>query len=201
MAQDPVEEWRRLTALYGEMGELEIRELAEQINDLMPTAQQILREEMKKRGLTDTNIRREVSQRTQVILDNGESNVADLPYEYSWKVPAFESENPDEIKLLARALSRAGIERWVNQAPSGAIQILVAADQIDLANEVLAQPISQDIVDEIQAEQSAAAYEIPACPKCQAPDPILESVEPSNNWLCESCGYTWSDPVSELPDR
>src|SRR5215472_11135217 len=53
MQADPMEEWRRLTTLYGEMGEVEIRELAGQINDLTPTAQQILRDEMRKRRMTD----------------------------------------------------------------------------------------------------------------------------------------------------
>ena len=48
MQEDPMEEWRRLTALYGEMGDIEIRELTSQINNLMPIAQQILRDELKK---------------------------------------------------------------------------------------------------------------------------------------------------------
>src|SRR5579871_5916657 len=52
MQQDPMEEWRRLTALYGEMGDLEIHELTGQINDLTPNAQQILRDELKKRGIS-----------------------------------------------------------------------------------------------------------------------------------------------------
>jgi hypothetical protein len=46
MQPDPVEEWRHLTALYIEMGDLEIRELATQINDLTETAKQILRDEL-----------------------------------------------------------------------------------------------------------------------------------------------------------
>ena len=44
MPVDPLEEWRRLSALYSEMGEIEIRDLVAQINDLTPTAQQILRD-------------------------------------------------------------------------------------------------------------------------------------------------------------
>ena len=53
MQSDPMEEWRRLTALYSEMGDIEIRDLAAQINDLTPTAQQIFRDEIKKRGITE----------------------------------------------------------------------------------------------------------------------------------------------------
>ena len=53
MQQDPMEEWRNLTALYSEMGDVEIRELADQINDLTDTAKQILRDELKKRGIAE----------------------------------------------------------------------------------------------------------------------------------------------------
>ena len=68
---------------------------------------------------------------------------------------------------------------------------------IDQAQAVITQPIPQDIIDQLKEEESASAYEPPVCPKCAAADPILESVEPSNNWLCESCGHTWSDPVTD----
>jgi len=52
MPTDPVEEWRRLSALYNEMGDIEIQELADQINDLTPTAQDVLRNELKKRRIS-----------------------------------------------------------------------------------------------------------------------------------------------------
>lgn len=195
MQTDPLEEWRRLTALYSEMGDVELEELADQINDLTPTAQDVLRDEMKKRGLGDKDARREFAQRTQALLEHEESRIADLPYEYSWKVRIFEGENPDHIRQLAQVLLRAGIERWLERAPSGGYQILVAADQVDEARAILDQPIPQHIIDELNEEATASQFELPTCPKCHAPDPILESVEPSNNWLCESCGHTWSDPI------
>ena len=53
MPQTPVEEWRRLSALYSEMGDIEIEDLADQLNDLTPTAQQVLRDELKKRGISN----------------------------------------------------------------------------------------------------------------------------------------------------
>ena len=36
----------------------------------------------------------------------------------------------------------------------------------------------------------------PACPKCGAPDPLLESVEPVNTWSCEICNATWTDSTA-----
>ena len=56
MPTDPLEEWRRLTALYSEMGDIEIQDLADQINDLTPTAQQVLRDELKKRTLMNNGV-------------------------------------------------------------------------------------------------------------------------------------------------
>lgn len=199
MQTDPADEWRRLSALYSAMGDIEIQELADQINDLTPTAQDVLRDELKKRGLSDAKARHRSTQRAQSILENEESRTADLPYEFSWKVRVFESEDLEETRQLAEVLSRAGIERWAERAPSGQYVILVAADQVDEAKELLAQPIPQDIIDQLQEEAAATQYELPTCPACGAPDPILESVEPSNNWLCESCDHTWSDPAPNSP--
>ena len=49
MQIDPMAEWTRLTQLYGEMGDLELRELDPR--DLTEVAQQVLRDELRKRGL------------------------------------------------------------------------------------------------------------------------------------------------------
>jgi ribosomal protein L37AE/L43A len=40
-------------------------------------------------------------------------------------------------------------------------------------------------------------FEPPVCPKCGAEDPLLESVDPLNTWLCEICGEQWTDPAPE----
>jgi hypothetical protein len=223
MAQDPVEEWRRLTALYAEMGEVEIRELADQINDLMPTAQQILREEMKKRGVTNepTTPEEETTNGSQAVVHwerwEGTAAEADDSKEsrrqYTWKTGLCRCDSVNEASARCEMLRRAGIETWIQRPGSrfvipwvdelgvGDIQINVAADQLEDARMIVAKSIPQEILDGIEEEDVAPEYEIPVCPKCKTADPVLESVEPSNSWLCESCGYTWSDPVSEFPER
>ena len=119
------------------------------------------------------------------------------------RVPRF-----DEAAQRGEMLRRAGIDSWVQRPGSrfivpwlelgaGDLQINVASDQLERAHAIMAQPIPQDIIDELKAEDAAPAYEVPICPKCRAEDPTLESVEPSNNWLCESCGHTWSDPIPD----
>jgi hypothetical protein len=216
MQSDQMEEWRRLSTLYSEMSDLEIRDLAAQSNDLTETAQQILRDEMKKRGITDSRqtVRSSDGDSVGVQWDGTEDSDLDPDSdvseagarEYTWKTGLCRCDSIDEAAQRGEMLRRAGIESWVQRPGSrfvvpwleigvGDLQINVAADQLDQARAVIAQPIPQDIINQIKEEESAPAYEIPSCPRCKAEDPTLESVEPTNNWLCESCGYTWSDPV------
>ena len=223
MPTDPMEEWRRLTAHYSEMGDIEIRELATQINDLTETAQQILRDELKKRGLSEKSLSSRSTSRETAADDSaevhwgfeensnqdaGEDVAGTRPVEYTWKTGLCRCDSIDEAAQRGEMLRRAGIESWVQRPGSrfvvpwlelgvGDLQINVAADQLEEARAVILQPIPQDIIDELKEDQSAPAYEIHTCPKCKAEDPILESVEPSNNWLCESCGYTWSHPIAD----
>jgi hypothetical protein len=219
-----MEEWRRLTTLYSEMGDLEIRDLVDQIHDLTPNAQQILRDELKKRGISEKRSSSPAqsaqdpdSDSAGVHWDPMEDSIENRidgtlegrATEYTWKTGLRRCESTDEAAQLGEMLRRAGIESWVQRPGSrfiipwieelgvGDIQINVAADQLEDARIVIAQPVPQDIIDFVKEADSASAYEIPVCPKCKAEDPTLETVEPSNNWLCESCGYTWSDP---LPD-
>ena len=216
MQTDPMEEWRRLTALYGEMGDVEIRDLADQINDLTPSAQQILRDEMKKRGISEgSSAAAEKPAARQVNRDAGihwePSNYTyafselpdedDGPHEYTWKTELCICNTPNEAWQLGEALRREGIDSWIqgpdNRAGLDGSRVLVAADQLEQAKALAERPIPQDIIDKSKELDDAPAYEVPVCPKCRAADPTLESVEPSNNWLCESCGYAWSDPVAD----
>jgi hypothetical protein len=220
MQQDPMEEWRRLTALYSEIGDLEIRELVDQINDLTPNAQQILRDEIKKRGIPErrpsgssfpslspqhARDRRTISHFVPASAEAASTEQEeedDGPREYTWKTLLCECQDIAEARAVANVLMEAGIESWIERSQQYYVDpsspcVKVAADQLEHARQVLAQPIPQELIEEQRELETAPAYEIPVCPKCRAEDPTLESVEPSNNWLCESCGYTWSDPVPD----
>ena len=221
MQTDPMEEWRRLTSLYGEMGDVEIRELADQIGDLTPNAQQILRDELKKRGWSNDGPKPAAASRGEndavVRWDQeqdtaadgyGEMSGGDQASDYSWKVALCRCDSLDEAAARGEMLRRAGIDCWIQRPGArsvvpwlelgvGDIQINVAADQLEQAKLIVAQPIPQAILDEVSEQNATPAYEAPVCPKCRATDPTLESVEPSNNWLCESCGYAWSDPIAD----
>ena len=217
-----MEEWRRLTTHYGEMGDVEIRELASQINDLTDTARQILRDELKRRDISEKSLSSQATNREavndsaaghwdsrEVSYQDADDDAAAIgSVEYTWKTGLCRCDSIDEAAQRGEMLRRAGIESWVQRPGArfvvpwlelgvGDLQINVAADQLEQARAIMAHPIPQDIIDEIKEEHSTPAYEIPMCPKCKAEDPTLESVQPSNNWLCESCGYTWSDPIPD----
>lgn len=222
MQTDPVEEWRRLSSLYGEMGDIEIQDLADQINDLTPTAQDVLREELRKRGQSTgasspgaqatppadgAAVHWHQEHDTAADPDHDDSG-DDTSRDYTWKVALCRCESLDEAAARSEMLRRAGIDSWIQRPGTqfvvpwlefgvGDIQINVGADQLDRAQAILEQPIPQEIIDQLNEEAASPAFEIPTCPACGALDPTLESVEPSNSWLCESCDHTWSDPIPE----
>lgn len=221
MQSDPVEEWRRLSTLYSEMGDIEVQELADQISDLTPTAQDVLRDELKKRGITaDSKAPRlrtrqraddaEVHWQQERGTADGESDPSDGSGSpnYTWKVALCRCESLDEAAARSEMLRRAGIDSWIQRPGAqfvvpwleggvGDIQINVGADQLDEARGILDEPIPHELIEQMREEAAAPEYELPTCPQCGSPDPILESVEPTNTWLCESCDHTWSDPVSD----
>jgi ribosomal protein S27E len=100
--------------------------------------------------------------------------------------------------MLREALRRAGIDSWL-EAPGRYVvealgpRLLVAADQLEEAIEIARQPIPREIVEWFNTD--VPEFIPPKCPQCGTEDPVLESAEPTNSWLCEACGKQWSDPV------
>jgi hypothetical protein len=129
------------------------------------------------------------------VPDDEEGNSeADEPVEYTWKTVLCECEEKDRTWQIREMLRRAGIESWVQPGLSSR-RVLVAADELDRAQAIIANPIPQDIIDE--SHETVPEYELPRCPSCGAEDPLLESAEPVNAWKCEICGREWTDPASE----
>jgi hypothetical protein len=126
----------------------------------------------------------------------------DGPVDYTWKTPLCDCDTSLQARELSAALKLAGIESWIEAPGTGSRyasfnlsspRVLVAADQLDQARAIAAQPIPRQIIEDAQTE--IPDYQPPSCPKCGAPDPILEGVDPTNSWRCEQCGQRWSDPV------
>jgi hypothetical protein len=245
MQEDPFIAQQRLAELYREKGDEELLELAEDFTDLTEMAQQALRDEMKLRRLHDPAAPRArgTRQAPAVAADPGNPAAihwepgrrrfdplpsdpgSNVSLEYTWKTHLCDCETREQAWQLAEALRRAGIESWI-EAPQTSMQygafelvyprIVVAADQLEDAREIAAQPIPQDIVDQSrQLSQPAQEYESPRCPGCGASDPVQlgedeiededspeekakretpkQDAPACNRWKCEVCEREWTD--------
>jgi hypothetical protein len=132
---------------------------------------------------------------------NSDEDTSDVR-EYTWKTVLCECETTDQAQELAEALRKAGLDSWVQGSHEYGrryAQVLVAADQLDRAREIAAQPIPQEILDE--SKEEVPDYAPPVCPKCGAGDPVLESVDPQNTWQCDQCGEQWTDPAEVQEEK
>ncbi len=193
---NPAEDWQALTANYRSMGDLELEDLALGLGDLTPTAQQALADEMRLRGLGDPRSPGWSAAAASPHAQADEPPEFASAVEYTWKTPLCVCAGREEARQVAEVLDRAGIESWLD---SGALRLLVAADQLDEARAILDRPISQEIVEHSQV--AIPEYEPPVCPRCGAVDPILESADPVNAWKCESCGAEWAEESPETGEQ
>jgi len=227
MFENPSEEWQRLTEHYREMFDGELEQLSADFKDLTQTAQEVLRNEMRNRGLSDPaappkRVVRAALKSEQPALAmplpvdpfhiasdvdpddyagvHGEAKPgdgSDGPRDYTWKTPLLDCEDREQALMLREVLRRAGIDSWI-EAQSIELagpRVVVAADQLEEAQEIAARPIPKEIIDEYSTE--APEFVPPKCPKCGAEDPVLESADPVNSWLCEACGKEWTDPAAD----
>jgi hypothetical protein len=213
MQTDPMQTWRQLTAHYAQMSEGELINLAEDLPDLTDMARQVLRDEMRKRGLGDpqnyaANQSNPASAQTKTGSGSRLAASSSAPgSSLVWKTLLCECSNREEAWQISEVLRRAAIENWIDGAQvfytplpemdmsDHRLRVLVASDTLDAARAVLASPIPQDIIEQSKAEQ--AEYEPPVCPSCGAPDPLLEDVDPANSWKCEVCGRQWTEAVGQ----
>jgi len=220
MQSDPGIEWQRLTRLYGEKSDEELLELGDDFGNLTEVAQQVLRDETKKRGLPAPQGPRpqpppdrrpsfgqwnRATAEPNGALDPEDDDAGpqdfennDLPREYTWKTLLCTRDTQEEAWQISEVLKRAGIESWIEAPAQGSLdvtgpRVVVAADQLDEARAIAARPIPQDIVD--QSKTPVEDFEAPTCPQCGAADPLLEAIEPCNQWRCEACGAEWKDAV------
>jgi hypothetical protein len=214
MQRDIFGDWQRLTQLYREMSDDELYALDADISDLTEVAQQVLRDEMRSRGLNrqpvaDKELNSSESPAPPQLDPSGdapgpggESGQSDLPGEFTWKVPLCECDDSERAWQIQEVLREAGIESWIDSPRSityldfGNPRIMVAADQLEQANGILARPIPQAIVD--QSKIRLPDFEPPVCPNCRAKDPVLLSVNPLNTWRCETCGKQWTDSAEDM---
>jgi ribosomal protein L37AE/L43A len=195
------------------MNDGELEELDANKSDLTEVAQQVLRDELKKRGLDKPHAASEETNHAERFAapewnshgdwPEGEeaAEEGDQPVDYTWKTFLCDCDGPEETWQIQEVLRQAGIESWIDrpgyyEAPViGGRRIVVAADQLEKASAILAKPIPKEIVE--QSEMEIPDYEPPVCPSCGAKEPVLESADPVNSWRCERCGKQWTEQAEE----
>lgn len=222
---DQAEEWRRLTEHYRTLYDEELLNLAIEPGDLTEIAQQILRDEMRTRGLDNPigkdTVRvpqiRNADSKSQEALPPGawenaialsdqeeETGEEEAPHTYTWKTPLCDCASREEAWQIREVLRRAGIDSWIEAPSYGALdlngpRVVVAADQLEQARAIASRPIPQDIIDDSKIE--LPEFETPHCPTCGSADPLLMSVEPVNTWQCELCGKEWTDSTRYVTEE
>jgi Putative prokaryotic signal transducing protein len=199
MATHPEDERRRLSKLYGDMSEGELREVAEEAPRLTEVARQMLAEVIARRGLdirlADSIPFDEVELQELVTV----RTFRDLP----------------EALLAKGALEAAGIEchladenmvrlNWFISGALGAIKLRVKKEDVQEAQAVLEEPIPETF-----EVEGIGAVEQPRCPRCGSLDIAHQSgldkrfalpalwvggipiPVTQNDWKCQSCGAEW----------
>ena len=141
----------------------------------------------------------------QIVLDYRKTKDIEAPLEYTWKTPLCECESMEQARQLSETLRHAGVESWIDEPGAGFRykdfvytgselsnpRVMVAADQLEQARAIAANPISKEVAEE--SKRQVPEFEMPKCPRCGAGDPALEGVNPFNSWRCEACGQQWTE--------
>ncbi len=187
---DEARDYQRLAKHYGSMYDRELKELAAQYEDLTDIAQKVLREEFQRRKLELPESRPGPSVEAPGIV----SLAIDMTPDGNALLGNFRTL--EEAVMAYWSLEIAGILSKVVTPPSAGStmpRLQLAPDDVERAQEVLAQPISDEAKDQYEAAKESGDFESPDCPRCGTPDPLLESADPVNEWFCESCGHQWKD--------
>lgn len=193
------EELERLTKLYAAMTEGELRKVADDAPDLTEEARRALVGEIGRRGLDI---------RLPDYLPGDEVEVLEL-------LTVRKFRDLPEALLVKGILDSAGIEsfladdnmvrmNWFMSNFFGGIKLMVKAEDVDAANDVLGQAIPEGF-----EVEGVGTYQQPRCPKCQSIEVIFEALHKpiayttawlgvplpiaKNTWKCESCGHRWPD--------
>jgi hypothetical protein len=186
MAVD-AQQLKEFAELYRGFGDEELESLAATMGDLTETAQQALKTEFSHRNLALPAV-----QAVSVPVDTVEAEsalhgfAANAPQECT-----FEFTDMEDALLAQSVLRSAGIESVVPTSEIGAIdtpRLIVGPLDAQSAELILSRPDAQGAT-----SSEDALFPMSVCPKCGAPDPLLESVEPTNRWRCEACSHTWQD--------
>jgi hypothetical protein len=189
------EQYQELTALYGSYGDGELVELGRGMADLTEVAQEVLKGELKRRGLTLAPTAAPVEAR--VLTDEDLSDMRS----YAALAPAectFEFEDDRGASAAYYALTVADIEAIVLSAQSTrdnvrGPRVVVTPKDAERAAAILSRPLEGELR---PAADEAAEFALPRCPACGGEETLLESADPVNQWRCDDCGEVWLEDAA-----
>ncbi len=129
----------------------------------------------------------------------GETASDELETYMSTKVDLRYFDTRDNALRVKAALQQSGIESFLdpyrsdNRDPFYRTMLQVAEDDYEGAVQTLSLLTPEKLRDFDPQIEEPDVYASPDCPRCSASDPLLESVEPVNQWRCDSCGFEWTD--------
>jgi hypothetical protein len=184
------EQYQALVTLYGSYGNGELVELGRGMADLTEMAQEVLKGELKRRGLKITSVSEPVEAR--VLTDE---DLLDMRA-YAASAPAeciFEYEEERAASAAYYALLREGIEAIVvsasdTRSDNRGPRVVVIPKDAERAAAILSQPLADELP---AAAEEPEEFDLPRCPACGGEDTLLESVDPVNQWRCDDCGNVW----------
>jgi len=205
-AENP-EEWHRLNAHYLSKSDDELLELRASYNDLTDDAQGILLTELARRKLPSDGQPPESSPEQHAPEPGDPTPEISIDGYSEWEllqmggVVLAECETTEQAELTCFFLDRKGINSTIlRREAKGDLrwpQVLVAPDDIEKAQAILAGEISAELREEFESLPVEVDFQNPACPQCGSLDALLESVDPTNRWQCGDCGTQWQDPLLE----
>jgi hypothetical protein len=193
---DSADEYQQLAKRYSGMYDDELLKLASEYDDLTDTAQLVLRDELLRRKLEAPKPSAEPAEEDHT---GGEPIALDLDVSPDGNVLIGNFQSTEQATIAYWALEIAGIPSKLIMPPSGPSSIprlQVAPEDAGRAQQILAQPASDEVMDQYESAKQTGDFETPDCPVCGTPDPLLESADPVNEWFCESCGHQWKDAQS-----
>lgn len=187
------EQYERLTRLYGEFGDNELLALGRDMGDLTEIAQEVLRAELSRRRLAIPSAPVDGASHSESPANPLDRLAYLAPQDCIWEF----AETEDAL-AAGEALRAAGIECDVilpsaERFEMGAPRLAVAPEDVARAQPILSRPIAEEFRILVRTRDQ---FVVPSCPGCGAPDPLLESIEPTNQWRCEVCDKVWleNDP-------
>jgi ribosomal protein S27E len=186
-------QYRDLVTLYGTYGDEELIELARGMDDLIAMAQEVLKGELTRRRIPIPSPNAAKLPNSVKESDSEIDRFVDLaPQDCIW-----EFAEAEDALAASEALKAANIENSVILPRSDTLDIrpprlAVSPEDVEKTEAILSKPIPEEFRILVRTR---GEFVVPSCRKCGAPDPVLESIEPANEWRCEVCGHTWTEEI------